>query len=238
MAQVSRNPSFYELLGVPPTATPDEVRSAYRRLSRQLHPDAGGNGALFQLLVRAYETLSDPTRRAEYDVSLGAAEPELRPVQVRRQGGGQADGLRRAAGVSRRATEAGRPILAGAVLGATWYLIRATGLLALVMGTSAASHVMPAGVESWARPASLGRLILCVTLGAVAASWHPLMRVRVGVLGSRWWIRGAIVGVLAASVLLGEYLLTIQGRRWVVVGAVAGVVASGAFSRARRSRIA
>jgi len=52
----------YELLGLTPGASPDEVRRAYRRAARQLHPDApgGGNAALFRLVTEAYERLTAP----------------------------------------------------------------------------------------------------------------------------------------------------------------------------------
>jgi hypothetical protein len=56
------------------TASSEEVRQAYRVVSKQTHPDAGGNGGLFRLVSEAHAVLSDPLRRAEYDRSLAASE--------------------------------------------------------------------------------------------------------------------------------------------------------------------
>lgn len=59
--------SLYEVLGVRPGATPQELKSAYRQGARDHHPDAAGSGEAFQRLRAAYETLSDPVLRQQYD---------------------------------------------------------------------------------------------------------------------------------------------------------------------------
>lgn len=64
--------THYEVLGVAPDADPEEIKSAYRRLSLQVHPDRGGSAALFRALTESYEVLSDPRRRAAYDARLRA----------------------------------------------------------------------------------------------------------------------------------------------------------------------
>jgi restriction system protein len=59
--------NYYDLLRLDSSATPEEIGAAFRRISKQVHPDAGGSEALFQQVNLAYETLSDPVRREAYD---------------------------------------------------------------------------------------------------------------------------------------------------------------------------
>src|SRR5947199_848692 len=66
---------YYETLGVPKTATEDEVRSAFRKLARKYHPDVAKDKKAaeekFKQINEAYEVLSDPEKRQKYD-QLGA----------------------------------------------------------------------------------------------------------------------------------------------------------------------
>lgn len=58
---------YYELLGITPDATEDEIRRAYRRLSLKHHPDRGGSTDIYQKAKEAYDTLSNTQTRMVYD---------------------------------------------------------------------------------------------------------------------------------------------------------------------------
>lgn len=57
----------YATLGVPRTATADEIKRAFRKLASQHHPDKGGDTKKFQDIQEAYATLGDEQKRAEYN---------------------------------------------------------------------------------------------------------------------------------------------------------------------------
>ncbi|KAG8074247.1 hypothetical protein GUJ93_ZPchr0006g40691 [Zizania palustris] len=69
--------SFYDVLGLHAGASPREIKDAYRRLARAVHPDASGSAHPsaddFIRVNAAYTTLSDPEKRADYDRRLLAA---------------------------------------------------------------------------------------------------------------------------------------------------------------------
>jgi curved DNA-binding protein CbpA len=64
------NADFYAILGVSKSASQAEIKSAYVRLSKALHPDVNPNGAaLMQQVNEAYEVLGDAGKRAAYDAN-------------------------------------------------------------------------------------------------------------------------------------------------------------------------
>ena len=77
MMSLQRN--YYEVLGLPPGATTDQIKKKYRELARKFHPDVVQDKAMgqrvFTQINQAYSVLGDPERRAQYNGSLsnGAA---------------------------------------------------------------------------------------------------------------------------------------------------------------------
>mmetsp|Transcript_68795 Transcript_68795/g.165116 ORF Transcript_68795/g.165116 Transcript_68795/m.165116 type:complete len:398 (+) Transcript_68795:77-1270(+) len=80
----------YDVLGVAPTATTDDIKRAFREAAKRTHPDAGGTseGSGFRSLVEAYRILRDPRKRSEYDNEKASGFEEGR----RRYYGADADG--------------------------------------------------------------------------------------------------------------------------------------------------
>lgn len=61
---------YYDVLQVSSSAEPETIHRVYRLLAQRVHPDSGESGshAQFVLLNEAYQVLSDPERRAKYDI--------------------------------------------------------------------------------------------------------------------------------------------------------------------------
>ncbi|MES6123383.1 J domain-containing protein [Cutibacterium acnes] len=72
------SPTLYEVLGVCPDATDDQIKTAWRRAAKVTHPDAGGTSEAFAAARHAWEVLSDPARRTAYDADLaGEDDPDV-----------------------------------------------------------------------------------------------------------------------------------------------------------------
>ena len=76
---------YYEVLGVPRTANPDEIKQAYRRLARQYHPDVAKENPKaaeekFKEISEAYEVLADSEKRQRYDqLGFSGVETDFGP---------------------------------------------------------------------------------------------------------------------------------------------------------------
>ena len=68
--------NHYKMLGVPETASLDEIKKAYRDLVLQHHPDKGGDVKMIQRINEAKEVLSDPQKRKEYDDQIKETNAE------------------------------------------------------------------------------------------------------------------------------------------------------------------
>lgn len=74
--------SYYEILSIEVSATPEQIKKAFRKRAKELHPDVsdriGDTVEAMQSLIRAYETLIDANRREDYDRRMMILRPEVR----------------------------------------------------------------------------------------------------------------------------------------------------------------
>ncbi|HEX9121870.1 MAG TPA: molecular chaperone DnaJ [Actinomycetota bacterium] len=73
---------LYEILGIARSATQEDIKKAYRRLARELHPDVSGDPTSeerFKEVTAAYEILSDPEKRRQYDMYGHGGGPDMFP---------------------------------------------------------------------------------------------------------------------------------------------------------------
>jgi curved DNA-binding protein CbpA len=93
--------SYYEILGVEPLASQDQIKLAFRRLARERHPDRFRGAARaqaetdFQAITEAYNVLNDPTQRTRYDKTISSKTTQQlsNPREVARALLGKAMGL-------------------------------------------------------------------------------------------------------------------------------------------------
>src|SRR3989344_4170905 len=58
---------YYEILGLSKNSNEQDIKRAYRKLAHEYHPDKGGSSDKFKEINQAYEVLSDPKKRQQYD---------------------------------------------------------------------------------------------------------------------------------------------------------------------------
>ncbi|MBN1534837.1 MAG: J domain-containing protein [Spirochaetes bacterium] len=87
--------TLYDILDVPESASPDEIKSSFRHLAKTWHPDMNNNSdeskSVFQLISNAYHVLIDDDRRREYDIFLRNSSV----YRLRKRSGAAAGGIQK-----------------------------------------------------------------------------------------------------------------------------------------------
>ncbi len=116
--------NYYEVMGLPPGATTDQIKKKYRELARQFHPDVAQDKAISQRMFtqinQAYSVLGNPERRAQYNGVLqntpppAAAPPQAAPPPAKPVSVVKAQALPEMLGRAESAIMAGNPVEARA----------------------------------------------------------------------------------------------------------------------------
>jgi restriction system protein len=145
------NDSYYDILGLSPAATTVDIKARYRQLILRIHPDLDGPPALFRQVQEAYEVLSDPVRRVQYDRLLesrgglartqlhskpGWDDPSSTPSGAPGADRGAAADSSRSASSAQRRNRAGRPDFASLFGRHPAIAIAIFGALLLVFGAA------------------------------------------------------------------------------------------------------
>jgi hypothetical protein len=168
---------YYRILKVSPKASDKEIKSAYRRLARKLHPDVNGGSSVnsheFAQIAKAYQILSNPAERARYDAQL---------LKARHNGSDSvifsdnphARRLRRMA-IQRRMDAVVDRIIERERLETQALQQAVFPIVALFISTFFVGMLKP---QFWSHSDLLGKSIV---LGLfVAGSWHLLRRLQIG----------------------------------------------------------
>jgi molecular chaperone DnaJ len=231
-------PTHYEILGLSPTSTADEVRVAYRRLIRRHHPDlAGGAGQAITLRLNAAKhTLLDTERRANYDRELwrGATAASMqaggrpasrgdaaRPTSATGRMPASPKNARTRPRRSERRQPAGHPV---------WTLLSVGAIVGLVMATAIIFIVCyraPFALDSPRLVPLIGVAVAWVNLGMR----KPPLMIRLAVLGS-----GLLLPLFAAGLGVASRLAdAVSPLVLVALFAASLAVAVARFSSRRAS---
>jgi|SRR5210317_1671665 DnaJ-class molecular chaperone len=71
---MTQEDNLYQILGVGPSSSQEEIKQAYRRLSMEHHPDRGGDSAKFNKVKEAFNVLSDQAKRNRYDMYINVVK--------------------------------------------------------------------------------------------------------------------------------------------------------------------
>jgi curved DNA-binding protein CbpA len=168
---------YYRILKVPQKATDKEIKSAYRRLARKLHPDVNGgsdiNAREFAQIAKAYQILSNPAERARYDSQLLKARHNSSDSVVFSDNP-HARRLRRMA-IQRRMDAVVDRIIERERLETQALQQAVFPIVALFISTFFVGMLKP---QFWSHSDFLGKSIL---LGLfVVGTWHLLRRLQIG----------------------------------------------------------